>query len=952
MKREKYWAQNFLRQFLFANKCGSSLVEVLLLIGIFSLLSVGVVSTLLTSSQAAKQGMEYVVAAGYMEEGIQAVRSIRDRDFTEVVNGTHGLTTTSGYYEFSGTAESLDGGVYTRTITIEDVYRASGLSSDIAVSGTVDDNAKKVTVNLVWDVFEGRTQNIDSVFYVMNWGVRSWLQTLDTEFAAGIRNSTAITVSGNGEVTLQSADAEWAGITPQHEIDLDGNGSRIALWYDESQDYLYVLSEATIGNEFLVMDVGSVSTTTPTELRGIDFSGFTATDFVIANGYAYVSTNWNSGEVVVVRLSDMVQVNTIDLAGNEDANDVAITGNTLVIVRNAGTNEEIYYYDIATPEGTLTELGSTEIGSDLVDVEVTSTHVFAGSTNNTNELYVIRLSDYTQINTVDMTDTDDVSDMELVGSNLYVARQDGFAYDFAVFDVSDPSSIGTPQTIELGTLVNAIAIDRLEEYAALATPDNNQELIIVDLNTFTVEQVYDTSGGDDGKSVEIYGAYLFFGEDSTTKDIEIFTSGASGWTFPTQVAAIDKAGTHDAIAIDIEGDYAYLTTLSNADELYIYDISTPSSPTLLGALDVGADVYGIDVEGDYAYLATAANNRELDVIDVSTKTSPVRVGSLDLTQRNDAFSVSVSGNYAYIGRDAGREEEFFVIDISTPSSPFEVGAYEFGEDINAVVVSGSYVFAATDSNSAELAVFDVSTPASPSFVGSYDLPGADNGQSVAVYNTLVGIGRSGNDEFALFDVTTPASPSLYTEVSIGSAVNALAFVDEHAVFLGVDGTGVELQRWDISTPALPVLVFEQDCGGDVRGLFYDGTLIHAATEEDGTEYQIYGPSVGASDYAPEGTFTSQAFDSEDAGTNWTSMEWTASGTGSVEFRIRTAETEANLEGATWVGSDGTETTTYTTSGQAIVEDPAASGTQWIQWKAYLYGNRITAPVLEDVTLYY
>jgi hypothetical protein len=133
----------------------------------------------------------------------------------------------------------------------------------------------------------------------------------------------------------------------------------------------------------------------------------------------------------------------------------------------------------------------------------------------------------------------------------------------------------------------------------------------------------------------------------------------------------------------------------------------------------------------------------------------------------------------------------------------------------------------------------------------------------------------------------------------------------------------------------------------------DGTYAYFATGNDSLELQILGPSTASfTDYVREGTFTSQAFDSGSTSTNWGSIEWTSSGTGTVQFMIRTANSEANLTTARWVGSDGTSSTTYTSSGQSITTDSSATGTQWVQWKVLLSGNSISTPVLQDVTLSY
>jgi hypothetical protein len=158
-------------------------------------------------------------------------------------------------------------------------------------------------------------------------------------------------------------------------------------------------------------------------------------------------------------------------------------------------------------------------------------------------------------------------------------------------------------------------------------------------------------------------------------------------------------------------------------------------------------------------------------------------------------------------------------------------------------------------------------------------------------------------------------------------------------------------RWDISTPSAPTQVSSYDLNDQARGVYFDGTNIFLATYNVAAEFYILGPGATAGAYAKESTFTSQTYDSGAAST-WGVISWTESGAGDVVFRIRTADSEANLMSAIWVGSDGTGDTTYSTSGTAITVDPGASGTQWVQWKAYLSGDSLTTPVLQDITLTY
>ncbi|MBT5808683.1 prepilin-type N-terminal cleavage/methylation domain-containing protein [Candidatus Uhrbacteria bacterium] len=938
------------------NNQGQSLIEVVIVMALFAILSGGVVSTLLGSAHATKKGAEYIVATGYIKEGIEAARSIRDREYSELTNGAHGLATGSGYYTFSGSSETIDT-VYTRTITVEDVYRTGALTGDIAVSGILDNNTKKVTVNVTWDVLAGRTQNIDAVFYVTNWNVQSWTQTTTADFNAGTQNSTAITTTSNGEFQLAGVSSGWSGLQELYVVDLDGNGDRVAAQYDELNDILYIVATSTTGYEFSALDVSSVTESMPTVLGGIDLFGMTISDFIVHDGYAYITSNENSNEVVVVDVATMTQVNSIDLSGNGNATAIDATGTTLIITREFSADDELYFYDISTPTGTLTELGSTSIVGGLTDVAVSSTYAFATSDENSTELFVVRISDYMQVNTVDMSGDGDAMAVKLFGNNLYVGRDDGTGADFHLYDVTSPEgSITETSSLDTASNITDVAISSNEDYAFLATENNSKELVVVDIDTFTELASGDVTGNDNGLSVEPFGAFIYLGTANNSNDFVIFATDTTSWLTPASIGTANKSGTHDVNAIYVDGNYTYLVTENAAgdDELFIYDTTTPSTPSYLGAFEVGDDVNDIVVSGNYAYLATDNNSRELDIIDVTTKTSPSRSSGYNAPGNDDGNSVEISGTTVYLGREKSNKDELFVIDVSSPGSPSLSGSMDTDGDLTDLVIDGTDLYAATTGNSKELNVFDVTTPASPSELGSYDLSGNTDAISVAMSGDVLVIGRKGagsTSELAVFDVSTASSPTLSGEGEVGSAVNDLSMTATDFVYFASDENTKELQRWNISTPATPVEYSSFDLGADANGAVYNGTYAYMGTEHDSLELQIVGPTTTTGSYATEGRLTSQAFDSGSA-VSWTSIEWSESGTGTVEFMIRTASTEVGLSSATWVGSDGTDLTRYSTSGTGITTDPGASGTQWVQWKAFLSGSGTATPIVLDVTLKY
>lgn len=107
-------------------------------------------------------------------------------------------------------------------------------------------------------------------------------------------------------------------------------------------------------------------------------------------------------------------------------------------------------------------------------------------------------------------------------------------------------------------------------------------------------------------------------------------------------------------------------------------------------------------------------------------------------------------------------------------------------------------------------------------------------------------------------------------------------------------------------------------------------------------------------YALSGDFISSDFDtqSDDAVQNY--LLWTDTvpvGT-TLQIQLRTADNQANLSSALWVGPDGTVATYYDVSGLIIANDPAASGTRWVQYKIYFTSDGTTTPVLLDITIDY
>lgn len=941
------------------NQRGSSILEVVLAVSLFGVVGLLSVQVLMTSLGGAKQGIEYVTASALHEEAAQGMRSIRNQDFSLLTNGDHGLTVSGGAYALSGTSDSPLGGKYARTITVSDVYRNGGSTGNIASSGVLDSFTKQVDITTTWTTLTGKIKTLASRIYLSNLApLLTWIQTAYTDFTAGSRNSTSVQTESAGEVVLRALDADWNPISSVSTVNIAGTGNVAAFHLDTGADVLYAFSQNTSGNEVSAYNVQDVSETTPT-LRslGMDLGGPIADTAVVSNGYAYIATATDTSEIVVVKLSTMTQVNTVNITGAGDAKAVAITGTTLIVGRASTSDAEVYYFDITTPEGTITQVGSTEIGGDVNDVVTDGTYAYLATASNTAELTVVRLSTYASVATLDMTGTNDAMSLERSGTDLFMGRVSGSGNpDFLRVSIATPTAPTLTSSATLAVQTNDISFDPTGAYAFLATSGNTQEVTVVAISSMAMVSTLDTTGTGDGMAITMYGSHIFIGTQDDTVEITVARTNEGGWAYPALQGSQDATRNYTPSAIYVSANRAYVGSSSNAStgEFFVYDITTPTAPTYLGNFETGATVNDIVVSGNYAYIASSDNSRELDILDISTPSAITRAGVLNLTGSQDAVTLALSGTTAYVGRTTGAGKDFYVIDVTTASAPVESGSVNTAATVNETIASGNYVYAATSKTSAEFTIFDVSSPSSPSVAGVVDLTGTAIGRGVALSGSTVVVTRasSSNNEVNVIDVSNPSAPTLSGSADAGAGAYGVVLDGASTAYIATDLTSAQWQRWSLVTPSAPTRLATFNLGATGYDLYWDGTNTGVVTGDTTKEFQIIGQGTVPAGYVTDGSFTSQVYDSGSSGTDWSSISWTASGTGTINFRIRTASSSAGLETATWVGSDGTINTTYDTMGQAITTDPSATGTQYIQWKAYLTGDGSTTPQLEDVTLQY
>jgi len=128
-----------------------SLVEIILALGILTLLIIGLGTSHLTSLDAVGLNSRRHQARHLAEEGQEAVRNIKDSSFTNLVDGTYGLAISGDHWVLNGGPD------------------VSGEFSRQIVISSVDSQTKQISVTVSWPQSPQRSGSVNLVSRLSNW---------------------------------------------------------------------------------------------------------------------------------------------------------------------------------------------------------------------------------------------------------------------------------------------------------------------------------------------------------------------------------------------------------------------------------------------------------------------------------------------------------------------------------------------------------------------------------------------------------------------------------------------------------------------------------------------------------------------------------------------------------------------------------------------------------------
>lgn len=175
---------------------GFSLVEVILASAVFILLVTAFVGAFLFGQEAIVLGGSRARAAMLAEEGLEAMRNIRDANFANISNGTHGLAISGNQWNLSGSSDTT--GIFTRSLTIADA----------------GSNRKDVSCSVSWQQNPSRTGSVTLTTRMTSWSsfaapVGNCNPYASSQgYSSGTCRQNSQQCTNNGETYLSGGDAQ------------------------------------------------------------------------------------------------------------------------------------------------------------------------------------------------------------------------------------------------------------------------------------------------------------------------------------------------------------------------------------------------------------------------------------------------------------------------------------------------------------------------------------------------------------------------------------------------------------------------------------------------------------------------------------------------------------------------------------------------------------------------
>lgn len=375
-----------------ARLSGQLLIELLLAMAIFALILPAIIAGLITSNQSDTLNQRRLEATAIAHEINEAMRVIRQEAWANIATpGIYHVETDGTTWSLEPNEQTLDD--FTRRVEISNVNRDPVSGEIVSSGGNLDPSTKKIVTTVSW--VSPMVNSVSQEYYLTRYLDNIIVpDSTVAEFNQGILAGTAVTNQDGGEVTLGAGgQGDWCdpnlNITA---IDLPKSGVANAISAIPGQ-VVAGTGENASGVSFAKISVQDVDP--PTGSIDGTFDGYKTNAVFTESRYAYLATDTNSKEVIIIDMQQTnpstgkyLEVGYFDAPGNSNGVSVATSGNIGFVT----TGTSVYSFNLTSKSGSRAQLASRSLPAEGTKIAVAGSDLYISIAGAAKELQVVRFN--------------------------------------------------------------------------------------------------------------------------------------------------------------------------------------------------------------------------------------------------------------------------------------------------------------------------------------------------------------------------------------------------------------------------------------------------------------------------------------------------------------------------------------------------------------------------------
>lgn len=409
--------------------------------------------------------------------GLEAARTIRDGDWDELSNGSHGLIFATSSWTFSGTSDTKD--IYTRTVVVSD----AGL------------NVRKLISRITWQATFLRTQTLELAEHLTNW--------------AGV-------VGGRSDPS-----GDWTN--PRTLSNVDAGAALEGTDVDAEGIYAYLSTESANANKkdlhiFNVSDPANPTLSSATDIN--DAKGIVSLDRGTGN-YLFVALNGITNDLAVINVSNTASPSIsaqLNVNGTDALSIFEAGGKVYFGTKSNSSGAEFYVINVADPLNPAI-LGSYEVGAAVNDIFIQNNRAYLATSKTDSGLMILDVTNSASPSLLGSTFSSTAKSIYVKSLAVTLV---GVGNDLKIVDVTSPGAITTVGTYDAGDTVNDI--DATGTLAFLGTSNSNKEFQVINISNPAAPSLHSSFNFPQNNTGIDYYNNLVFASVRSNDALRIITS--------------------------------------------------------------------------------------------------------------------------------------------------------------------------------------------------------------------------------------------------------------------------------------------------------------------------------------------------------------------------------------------------------------------------------------------